>query len=138
TNQDNKRSTWDRTGGIIHGTSIGRSTRKNLSAEIHGKWRDNRRVSIKLLSQAAAKPSHKTTSSNHTVYRFTSPRISRSSCSKDVRKVTHGLNGFGKECASRRVPNGKTKGGKGKERWDARRDRYLRGRTVTHKMAIRR
>lgn len=29
-------------------------------------------------------------------------------------------------------------GGKGKERWDAQRDRYLRGRTVTHKMAIRR
>lgn len=29
-------------------------------------------------------------------------------------------------------------GGKGKERWDARQDRYSRGRTVTHKMAIRR
>lgn len=71
-------------------------------------------------SQAAAKrtkPSHKTTSPNHTVYRFTSPRISRSSCSKGVRKVTHGLNGFfRKECSSRRVPSGETKG-----RWQRKR-----------------
>lgn len=48
--------------------------------------------------------------------RLQSPRISRSWCSKGVRKVTHGLNGFREEYSSRCVPSGETKG-----RWQRKR-----------------
>lgn len=84
------------------------------------------------------KPSHKTTSSNHTVYRFMNSQIFRTLRCKifKMRFTVQGLKGEVCRDISQAVK--RKEGGKGKERWDARQDRYSRGRTVTHKMAIRR